>query len=119
MHTRSNTLSWLAAALLLLAGAGCSNTNLGDIDESVDSREEMPGPGIFADESGETKLKWSSDGNQPSAAAPVPTDSATAAEKAEFEQFKIWNELRTKGVDSKEYGEFQQWLEYQKFKTGD
>jgi hypothetical protein len=118
VNARSNTLSWLAA-LLLLAAAGCSNTNLGDIDESVDSREEMPGPGIFADESGETKLKWSSDGDQPSAAVTVPVDSAAAAEKAEFEQFKIWNELRTKGADSKEYGEFQQWLEYQKFKTGD
>ena len=116
MNNRSNTGARLVAALLLLAAAGCSNTNLGDIDESVDSREEMPGPGIFADESGETRLKWSSDGDQPSAAV---AESATAADKTEFEQFKIWNELRTKGVDSKEYQEFQQWLEYQKFKTSD
>jgi hypothetical protein len=106
------------AALLLLAVAGCANTNLGDIDESVDSREQMPGPGIFADESGESRLKWSSDGGESPAPA-VPADSASAAEKAEFEQFKIWNELRTTGRDSAEYREFQQWLEYRKFKAAE
>jgi hypothetical protein len=38
-------------------------------------------------------------------------------EQAEFEQFKVWNDLRSNGTDSAEYQEFQQWLEYQKFKS--
>ena len=117
MNERTRFLKWLLpTVLLLLVGVGCSNTNLGDFDESVDSREEMPGPGIFANEEGETALKWSSDSKQ-SATVTAKTDSTTADQKAEFEQFKAWNELRTKGVDSAEYREFLQWLEYQKFKT--
>jgi hypothetical protein len=108
-----------SAALLLLAAAGCSNTNLGDIDEGVDSREQMPGPGIFADESGESRLKWSSDGGESEPAAAAASGSASAAEKEEFEQFKAWNELRTSGRDSAEYREFRQWLEYQKFKAAE
>jgi len=117
MSDRARFLKRLSPAiLLLLVGAGCSNTNLGDIDESVDSREEMPGPGIFANDAGESALKWSSDSNQSTTVA-AQTDVTTAEQKAEFEQFKAWNELRTKGDDSKEYREFQQWLEYQKFKT--
>jgi len=117
------------AALLLLAIAGCSGTNLGDIDESVDSREQMPGPGILADENGETSLKWSTASNETEAAASTTSSSAAAAsttastagalspEQAEFEQYKVWNELRTNGAESAEYREFQQWLEYQKFKS--
>ncbi len=107
------------AALLLLAAAACSNANLGDIDESVDSREQMPGPGIFADESGESRLKWSSDGGEAEPAAAAASGSASMAEKEEFEQFKAWNELRTTGKDSAEYREFQQWLEYRKFKAAE
>ena len=38
-------------------------------------------------------------------------------EKAEFEQFKIWNKLRTEGAETAEYQEFLQWLEYQEFKA--
>jgi hypothetical protein len=117
VNHRANTLLQLLPVVLLLAATGCSNTNLGDIDESVDSREQMAGPGIFADESDETKLKWSSDNSESAAELAVPADSAVVAEQTEFEQFKIWSELRTKGVDSPEYQEFQQWLEYQKFKS--
>jgi hypothetical protein len=109
----------LAPSALLLAMAGCSNANLGDIDESVDSREQMPGPGIVADESGESRLKWSSDGGESEPAPAAATGSASAAEKAEFEQFKAWNELRSNGRDSAEYREFQQWLEYQEFKAAE
>jgi len=118
--------------LLLILNAACSGTNLGEIDESVDSREEMPGPGILADEEGETALKWSSGSSEAqsasestaastaaSAAAPaaVAADAGVTQEQAEFEQFKTWNELRSNGTDSAEYQEFQQWLEYQKFKS--
>ena len=118
-----------AALLLLLVNAGCSGVNLGEIDESVNSREEMPGPGILADEEGESALKWSNDSKEPEAAASttnsaaVPASAATSAaatvspEQAEFEQFKAWNELKSSGAESTEYQEFLQWLEYQKFKT--
>ena len=128
MNHRANSLVRLMRAVLLLAATGCSNTNLGDIDESVDSREEMPGPGIFAQDDGQSALTWSSDSNEPTAAAeqPASTSATTAAvvmttetDKAEFEQFKAWDELRTKGVDSAEYQEFQQWLEYRKFKAAE
>ena len=86
MRSFSLNLPRLAPLVLLLfLNAACSGTNLGQIDESVDSREEMPGPGIFSDDEGESSLKW--------------------------------NELRSNGAESAEYQEFQQWLEYQKFKS--
>ena len=108
--------------LLLFLTAACSGTNLGQIDESVDSREEMPGPGIFSDSEGESSIKWSNDSSEPSstaATASASTASGTSVtqEQAEFEQFKIWSDLRSNGSESAEYQEFQQWLEYQKFKS--
>ena len=114
--------------LLLFLNAACSGTNLGQIDESVDSREEMPGPGIFADDEGETALQWSNDSREPSStetatatatgtAASTATGTGVTQEQAEFEQFKAWSDLRSNGTESAEYQEFQQWLEYQKFKS--
>ena len=103
--------------LLLFLNAACSGTNLGQIDESVDSREEMPGPGIFADDEGESSLKWSTDSSEPSSTAATATGKSVTQEQAEFEQFKAWNDLRSNGTESAEYHEFQQWLEYQKFKS--
>ena len=110
--------------LLLFLNAACSGTNLGQIDESVDSREEMPGPGIFADDEGESSLKWSNDSSEPSSTATTASTTASTAtgmsvtqEQAEFEQFKAWNDLRSNDTESAEYQEFQQWLEYQKFKS--
>jgi hypothetical protein len=110
--------------LLLILNAACSGTNLGQIDESVDSREEMPGPGIFADDEGKSSLTWSTDSSEPSSTATATAASASTAtatnvtqEQAEFEQFKAWNDLRSYGTESAEYQEFQQWLEYQKFKS--
>ena len=102
--------------IYLLTAAGCSSMNLGQIDETQDPREEMPGPGIFSDEKGDTNLKWSNDKNQP-LAEPVQSSSPTTDEKAEFEQFKVWNELRTEDRGSEEYQEFLQWLNYQEFKA--
>jgi hypothetical protein len=123
-HCKVNLSRLAPAVLLLLLGSACSGTDLGQIDESVDSREEMPGPGVFADDNGNSALSWSSDSNEPAAAAEQPTSTSTttttaAADKAEFEQFKAWDELRTKGVDSAEYQEFQRWLEYRKFKAAE
>jgi hypothetical protein len=103
-------------ALLLSSSTGCSSVNLGQIDETPDDREEMAGPGIFADDDGETALKWSSDDKQ-AASNPEPSNVTAMDEKAEFEQFKIWNELRTRGAETAEYQEFLQWLEYQEFKA--
>jgi hypothetical protein len=106
--------------LLLFLNAACSGTNLGQIDESVDSREEMPGPGIFADDEGESSLKWSNDSSEPSSTATTAstaTGMSVTQEQAEFEQFKAWNDLRSNDTESAEYQEFQQWLEYQKFKS--
>ena len=118
-HCKVNLSRLAPAALLLLLGSACSGTNLGQIDESVDSREEMPGPGIFADDEGESSLKWSNDSSEPSATAATATatDTSVTQEQAEFEQFKAWNDLRSNGSESAEYQEFQQWLEYQKFKS--
>ena len=105
-------------ALLLLNAAGCSSVNLGQIDETPDDREEMAGPGIFSDDEGETSLQWSSE-NKQAVSNPEPSKVTALDEKAEFEQFKIWNELRTKGAGTTEYQEFLQWLEYQKFKSSE
>ena len=118
-------LSRLAPVVLLLfINTACSGTNLGQIDESVDSREEMPGPGIFADDQGESTLKWSKGSSEPTSttttaatAASTATGTSVTQEQAEFEQFKAWNDLRSNGTESAEYHEFQQWLEYQKFKS--
>jgi hypothetical protein len=124
-HCKVNLSRLAPAVLLLLLGSSCSGTDLGQIDESVDSREDMPGPGIFAGDDGKSALSWSSDSNDPAAAAEQPASTSattttavamtTETDKAEFEQFKAWNELRTEGADSAEYQEFQQWLEYRKF----
>ena len=116
-------LSRLAPVVLLLfLNTACSGVNLGQIDESVDSREEMPGPGIFEDDEGESSLKWSNDSSEPSSTATAATASTASGtsvtqEQAEFEQFKVWNDLRSNGTESAEYQEFQQWLEFQKFKS--
>ncbi len=104
------------SGIFLLTAAGCSSMNLGQFDETPDPREEMPGPGIFSDEEGNTTLKWSNDKNQPSVEA-AEVSSKTTDEKAEFEQFKLWNKLRTEDRESEEYQEFLQWLNYQDFKA--
>ena len=122
-------LAWLG----MLAVAGCGTINLGDIDETEAERDDMPGPGIFADEDGETRLKWvvDTDNRSTQAAAPVVSEQdksqieteAVAAkatpmdEKAEFEAFKKWDRMRTEGANSPEYQEFLLWLEYQRFKN--
>lgn len=112
------------ACLVMFVTAGCSSANLGQIDDSESDRESMPGPGIFDGEDGETALKWSKESEpaaaQPEVVAARSADNTTPAmdEKAEFELFKQWNELRTNAPQSPEYQEFLQWLEYRKFKAG-
>jgi len=103
--------------VLLVAAAGCSSANLGNIDETEDARETMPGPGVLADEQGETPLKLKT-GSDKTAAKPVVASAPVTDEKAEFEQFKKWDHLRTKDAESAEYQEFLEWMKYQKFKAG-
>ena len=132
----------LLACLVVLVVAGCSSANLGDIDETQSERDDMPGPGILADENGETTLKWVADTRQPeeqpvqspakleseqlamgveseqtTATEVQPAPAPTMDEKAEFEAFKEWNRLRSEGANSAEYQEFLMWLEYQQFKN--
>ncbi len=102
--------------VFLLNAAGCSSLNLGQIDETEDPRDDMPGPGVLSNDKGETALKWSSDDSRPSV-EPKQSSLTTFDEKAEFAHFKKWNELRTRDVESDEYQEFLQWLKYQEFKA--
>ena len=110
--------------VLLITVAGCSSANLGQIDETDDPRETMPGPGVLADEQGETPLTLKTGADKKadqSTQTSVATADASAApldEKAEFEQFKKWDHLRTNAADSAEYQEFLEWIKYQKFKAG-
>jgi hypothetical protein len=77
----------------------------------------MPGPGVLANDQGETPLKVKTGSSKTSAnAAPVSTSALD--EKAEFEQFKKWDHLRTNAAESAEYQEFLEWIKYQKFKAG-
>ena len=52
------------------------------------------------------------------AAKPAAVAAPVTDEKAEFEQFKKWDNLRTNDADSVEYQEFLEWIKYQKFKAG-
>jgi hypothetical protein len=77
----------------------------------------MPGPSILANEQGETPLTLKT-GADKEAAKPAPVAAPVTGEKAEFEQFKKWDNLRTNAADSAEYQEFLEWIKYQKFKAG-
>jgi hypothetical protein len=105
------------AGVLMLTAAGCSSTNLGNIDETDDPRETMPGPGVLANEQGETPLKLETGASKKTVNA-APVSSRPSDEQAEFEQFKKWDDLRTNGAESAEYQEFLEWIKYQKFKAG-
>ena len=107
----------MLAGVLLVTVAGCSSTNLGNIDETDDPRETMPGPGVLADEQGESPLTLKT-GADKEAAKPDPVAAPVTDEKAEFEQFKKWDNLRRNAAESAEYQEFQEWIKYQKFKAG-
>lgn len=128
MARRNTLISRLTpAALLLLAIAGCSGANLGDIDEEVNSREQMPGPGILADDEGESALKWSNDSEQAetvtSGSATVTATAATSGaatlspQQAEFEHYKAWMEFKGEGVESEEAGLSAQQVEFEHYKA--
>ena len=77
----------------------------------------MSGPGVLANEDGETPLKLKTGASKKTVKA-APVSSTPSDEKAEFEQFKKWDHLRTNEADSAEYQEFLEWIKYQKFKAG-
>jgi len=107
----------ILGSVLLATAVGCSSTNLGNIDETDDPRETMPGPGVLDDEQGESPLTLKT-GADKEAAKPAPVAAPVTDEKAEFEQFKKWDNLRTNAADSAEYQEFLEWIKYQQFKAG-
>jgi hypothetical protein len=110
-------LKWaVITGVLLLTAVGCSSTNLGNIDETDDPRETMPGPGVLANEDGETPLKLETGADKKSAKS-TQTIAAVTDEQTEFEQFKKWDHLRTDAAESAEYQEFLEWLKFQKFKA--
>ena len=112
---------FVLAGFLLITAVGCSNTNLGNIDETDDPRETMPGPGLLADEQGESPLTLKTGADKEvarEATKPAPAPMPVTDEKAEFEQFKKWDNLRTNDADSAEYQEFLEWIKFQKFKAG-
>ena len=89
-------------------------TVTGPADDGYDNSNEWVNTGRLF--SPEKKTMYDSEQKQVS----VKTEQVSSIpldEKAEFEQFKIWNKLRTEEMDSDEYQEFLQWLNYQNFKT--
>ena len=95
----------LALFLCTFLLGACTVT--GPADDGYDNSNEWGNSGRLF--STEKKTIYNSEQKQAS--------STASDEKTEFEQFKIWNDLRTKGVESEEYREFLQWLNYQNFKA--
>ncbi len=95
----------------MAVASGCSSVKLGDIDETVDHRDDMPGPGILSDTNGESTLMWKSSNRDSIRQAPAKMDEIN-----EFELYKNWESLQSQGNNSAEYQDFLQWLEFQKFK---
>ena len=89
-------------------------TVTGPADDGYDNSNEWVNTGRLL--SDEKKTIYSSEQKQVSAKQDQ-VSSVALDDKAEFEQFKIWNKLRTEEMDSEEYQEFLQWLNYQNFKT--
>ena len=111
MHIMLNKKHLALFLCTFLLGA-CAVT--GPADDGFDNSHEWVDTGrLFSDEQ---KTLYSSEQKQVSAKQDQ-VSSIALDDKAEFEQFKIWNKLRTEEMDSNEYQEFLQWLNYQNFKT--
>ena len=101
-------------ALFLCTSLLGACTVTGPADDGYDNSNEWVDTGrLFSDEK---KSMYNSEQKQVSV-KPEQTSSVALDDKAEFEQFKIWNQLRTEDRESDEYQEFLQWLNYQNFKT--
>lgn len=107
--------------LFLTATVGCSGTNLGDVDETQDHRDDMSGPGIFSNDKGESYLKWDNKAKQPPVEEKLKAKNKSDAdsdfsEKSEFELFKHWKAISSVAQSSEEYQEFKLWLEFRRLK---
>ena len=102
----------LALFLCTFLLGACAAT--GPADDGYDNSNEWVDSGRLL--SAEKKTLYQS-GQKQASLEPNQTGSLELDEKTEFEYFKIWNELRTEGVESEEYVEFLQWLNYQNFKA--
>jgi len=89
-------------------------TVTGPADDGYDNSNEWVNNGRLL--SKDTKTLYKSEQKQASLKSKQASLMALD-EKTEFEQFKIWNNLRTEGVETEEYQEFLQWLNYQDFKA--
>lgn len=89
-------------------------TVTGPADDGYDNSNEWVDNGRLG--SNDIKTIYKSEQEQVSV-KPKQAGSMALDEKTEFELFKTWNKLRTKGVESEEYMEFLQWLNYQNFKA--
>ena len=115
-HTKSVLIPLVLTVFMLLVSVGCSSVHLGDIDETMDHRDDMPGPGILSDENGKSKLSWNSK-SQASIDEATDVNKVEKEDLNEFELYKDWKKLETEGKNSAEYQEFLQWLEFQKLKA--
>lgn len=107
--------------LFLFAIVGCSTLNLGDVDETPDHRDDMPGPGVFSDDKGESILRWDSNEEKPAVEEKTLANTKAVAdpdlsEKNEFELYKHWKEISSDVQSSEEYQEFKLWLEFRRLK---
>ena len=111
MHIMLNK-KWLALFLCSFLLGACAVT--GPADDGYDNSNEWVDTGRLL--SDEKKTIYNSEQKQVSV-KPEHTSSIALDDKAEFEQFKRWNQLRTEDRESEEFQEFLQWLNYQNFKT--
>ena len=108
MLNKNRLALFICTALL----GACTVT--GPADDGYDNLNEWVNNGRLLSE--DDKTLYQSEQKQ-AAVQPKQTSSMALGEKSEFDQFKIWNRLRTEGVESEEYQEFIQWLNYQDFKA--
>ncbi len=101
-------------ALFLCSFRLSACTGTGPADDGYDNSHEWVDNGRLL--SDEQKTIYSSEQKQASAKQDQ-VRSIEMDDKAEFEQFKAWNKLKTEDRNSDEYQEFLQWLNYQEFKT--
>ena len=104
MHIMLNKKHLALFLCTFLLGA-CAVT--GPADDGYDNSNEWVDTGRLL--SDEKKTLYNSEQKQAS--------SKVLDEKAEFEQYKRWNKLRTEDRESAEYQEFLQWLNYQDFQA--
>lgn len=103
------------STLLLFGAVGCSSLNLGEIDETPDHRDDMPGPGILSNEQGVSSLTWETSKKTSSKTSTI-SEINNPSDRKDFELFKQWKILRSSKEYADEYQEFLLWLEFQRMK---